>query len=106
LPARLVIVYNVRFQNRMPLRSWATTGEPTTPNTKQRAAQPRPGYRCKRPLLAQVLVDIVGLVEFLAGVKSGWLGTHQKSLLRSVSRGNRLLEVSGFNDVSSMGILT
>jgi hypothetical protein len=46
------------------------------------------------------------LSKFLAGVKSGWLGKHQKSLLRSISRGNRLLAASGFNDVSSMGILT
>jgi len=30
---RLVIVYNMRFQNRMPLRSWATTERPTSPNT-------------------------------------------------------------------------
>src|SRR5262245_23924900 len=29
---KLVIVYKVRFQNRMPLRSWAATEEPTSPN--------------------------------------------------------------------------
>src|SRR2546426_75048 len=28
----VVIVYKVRFQNRMPLRSWAATEEPTSAN--------------------------------------------------------------------------
>jgi hypothetical protein len=70
------------FQNRMPLRSWATTEEPTSPNKiEANNAQRIPASRTWRkrvPLLAQSRSILYALSKFLAGVKFGWLNKRQK----------------------------
>src|SRR5262249_40894391 len=93
----------------MPLRSWATTDELTSPNTikannmwRSFASPDDMGAR-KRPLLAQGRSTAVGLVEILGGRQVGLARQTPKILLRSSSRGNTLLAASGFNDVSSHG---
>jgi hypothetical protein len=88
--------------------------EPTSPQVRIRSRQTArgaalpPGHERTQAALTRARAGrYVGLVEIsLRASSRGCVAKHQKSLLRSISRGNRLFTVSGFNDVSWMGILT
>jgi hypothetical protein len=72
---KVVIVYKVRFQNRMPLRSWAAMEELTSQirsrQTTRRASSPLV-HGCQQAALTRAEpVDFVALSKFFAGVKSG-----------------------------------
>src|SRR5207302_11480755 len=73
---KLVIVYNVRFQNRMPLRSWATTEETKSPSEIK--ANNARGILASRCGPRAEPVDCA-LSKFLANVKSGWLNKRAKN---------------------------
>ena len=93
----------------MPLRSWATTDEPISPNTikanntRRSFGSPDDMGARKRPSLAQGRSTVVALVEILGGRQVGLARQTPKILLRAINRRNTLLVASGFNDVSSHG---
>src|SRR6516165_6847517 len=93
----VVIVYKVRFQNRMPLRSCAGAEETTSPSAVEASNTARIlGSRsccigCQAPArrtsLAQETVDILRLVEVLGGIESDRLNQPRRGEVRSVEIG-------------------
>src|SRR5438034_5352665 len=93
----VVIVYKVRFQNRIPLRSWAAAEEATSPNAIETSNTPRipPPARCasvawppsRKASLAQQTLDVLRLVEILGGVESDRLNQPGRGEVRPIEIG-------------------
>src|SRR5215813_465642 len=89
----VVIVYRVRFQNRMPLRSCARTDEPTSANAIEasntmRIVVSRKSILCmaqpRRTLLAQEPVEVLRLVEVLGGIEPNRIDQSRRSEVRAI----------------------
>src|SRR6266566_9563314 len=81
---KVVIVCKVKFQNRMPLRSWASTEEPTSPNAIEASNTARilasrrlmhwfHGASEQRASLTQETVDILRLGKVFGSIEPDWV---------------------------------
>src|ERR671923_2616095 len=92
----VVIVYRVRFQNRMPLRSCARTDEPISANAieasnRTRILVSRKSMLCmarpRKTLLAQEPVEVLRLVEVLGGIEPNRIDQSRRGEVRAIEIG-------------------